>query len=131
MSTDLLIVKDQKNSLLNRREIQVVMKYAAGKLKRVEATDLIAKRYNVDSNTVIPISLVCQTGKQDFHGKFYIYDNEGQAKKDLPRYRFLRKLTKDDRKKLIDSEKAESLMAKQSSSNSESKSKRKSGKGKK
>ena len=45
------------------------MKYAAGKLKRVEAADLIAKRYNVDSNTVIPISLVCQTGKQDIHGK--------------------------------------------------------------
>ena len=107
------------------------MKYAAGKMKRVDAADLIANRYNVDKNTVIPISLLCQTGKQDYHGKFYIYDNEGQAKKDLPRYRFLRKMTKDDRKKLIDSEKAENLKAKQSSTNSESNSKRKSGKGKK
>jgi small subunit ribosomal protein S24e len=131
LSTDLLIVKDHKNSLLNRREIQVVMKYVAGKMKRVDAADLIANRYNVDKNTVIPISLLCQTGKQDIHAKFYIYDNEGQAKRDLPRYRFLRKMTKDDRKKLIDSEKAENLKAKQSSTNSESNSKRKSGKGKK
>jgi ribosomal protein S24E len=131
LSTDLLIVRDHNNSLLNRREIQVIMKYAAGKLKRIDAADLIAKRYNVDKNTVIPMSLLCQTGKQDFHGKFYIYDNEGQAKRDLPRYRFLRKMSKDDRKKLIDSEKAENLKAKQSSTNSESKSKTKSGKGKK
>ena len=116
LSIELQVLDEHKNSLLSRREINIVMKGIAGNIKRIDAAQAIAHRYNVDKKTVIPISMLCQTGKKDLYGKFYIYDTEEQAKRHLPRYRFLRNMNKEDRKRLIDSEKAANLKSKQASS---------------
>lgn len=107
------MVEDRKNSLLGRREVRAVFKGASGKLKKTEAAKQLADQLGVDTKNVIPINLLCETGMVDVHAMFYIYENEEEAKKQLPRYRLLRKMPKADRKKLLDEEKAEKLKAKQ------------------
>jgi small subunit ribosomal protein S24e len=107
------MVEDRKNSLLGRREVKAVFKGAAGKLKKTEAAEQLAGQLGVDAKNVIPINLLCETGMVDVNATFYIYDSEEEAKKQLPRYRLLRKMPKADRKKLLDEEKAEKLKAKQ------------------
>lgn len=113
MSQELVMTEDRKNSLLGRREVKAVFKGAAGKLKKTEAAEQLAGQLGVDKNNVIPINLLCETGMVDVHATFYIYENEVEAKKQLPRYRLLRKMPKADRKKLLDEEKAVKLKAKQ------------------
>ncbi|MGA7897812.1 MAG: hypothetical protein WA395_08840 [Nitrososphaeraceae archaeon] len=128
MSIEVLTLNDRNNSLLNRREISVVFSNAAGKIKRNEAAQMVANKNNVDPKTVIPISMNGEKGKTDLHGIFYIYSSLEQAKSLLPRYRILRTLPKDERKKIIDDEKAARLKAKQALAKG---SKAASGKGKK
>ena len=113
LSLELVILEDRRNSLLSRREIKTVLKNAAGKATRLDAASFIAKELNIESKTIIPIIMNCQTGKRDVQATFYIYENEEQMKQ-LPRYRLLRNMPKADRKKLLDEEKAEKLKAKQS-----------------
>ncbi len=128
MSIEVLTLNDRNNSLLSRREISVVFSNAAGKIKRNEAAQMVANKNNVDPKTVIPISMNGEKGKTDLHGIFYIYSSLEQAKSLLPRYRILRTLPKDERKKIIDDEKAARLKAKQALAKG---SKAASGKGKK
>lgn len=128
MSIEVLTLNDRNNSLLNRREISVVFSNAAGKIKRNEAAQMVANKNNVDPKTVISISMNGEKGKTDLHGIFYIYSSLEQAKSLLPRYRILRTLPKDERKKIIDDEKAARLKAKQALAKG---SKAASGKGKK
>ena len=127
MSIEVVTLNDHDNSLLSRREITVVFSNGAGKIKRNEAAQLIANKHNVDHKNVIPISMKGEKGKTDLHGIFYVYGNTEQAKSLLPRYRILRTLPKDERKKIIDEEKAARLKAKQALA----KGKSGSGKGKK
>lgn len=115
MSQEAVVVmlEDRKNSLLSRREVKALFRGAAGKLKKTEAAEQIASQLGVDKNKVIPINLVCETGMTDVHAVFYVYENDGAAEKQLPRYRMLRTMPKADRKKLLDEEKAARLKAKQ------------------
>jgi small subunit ribosomal protein S24e len=110
---EVITLRDNKNSLLNRREVKVLFRGAAGKIKRTEAAQKIANELNVDAKRVIPINLVCNTGMTDVHALFYIYDDEKDIDSQLPRYRKLRTLAKADRKKILDEEKAAKLKAKQ------------------
>jgi small subunit ribosomal protein S24e len=57
--------------------------------------------------------MVCEKGKTDVRALFYLYPDENEALKQLPRYRVLRNLPKDERKKIIAEEKAAKLKAKQ------------------
>lgn len=114
MSTqEVVTLEDRRNSLLNRREVKVLFRGAAGKIKKTDAAEKIAGELNVDKKKVIPINLICETGMTDVHGVFYVYDDEKEANKQLPRYRILRTLPKADRKKILDEEKAVKLKAKQ------------------
>lgn len=126
MSLEVVILEERDNALLNRREIKTLLKNSAGKIKRVDAADIIAKQLNVDRNLTIPINMKCETGKSDIHATLYIYNNEEDVKKHLPRYRILRNMSKEDRKKLLDEEKATKLKAKQATA-AESKSRSKGG----
>jgi small subunit ribosomal protein S24e len=126
LSLEVVILEERNNALLNRREIKSLLKNSAGKIKRVEAADIIAKQLNVDRNITIPINMKCETGKSDIHATMYIYNNEEDVKKHLPRYRILRNMSKEDRKKLLDEEKATKLKAKQATA-AESKSRSKGG----
>ena len=116
MAQEIVTVEDRKNSLLNRREIKAIFRGAAGKVKRVEAIEKIAGQLNVDKKNVIPITLKCETGMTDVHATFYVYENVDDAKSQLPRYRLLRTLPQEERKKLLDDEKAAKLKAKQAAS---------------
>ena len=113
MSIEVLTLNDRNNSLLSRREISVEFSNAAGKIKRNEAAQMVANKNNLDPKTVIPISMNGEKGKTDLRGIFYVYGSLDQAKSLLPRYRILRTLPKDERKKIIDEEKAARLKAKQ------------------
>jgi small subunit ribosomal protein S24e len=110
---ELAMLEDRTNSLLNRREIRVLFRGAAGKINRNEAAEKIAKQLNVNKKQVVPINLRCQTGMTDVHGILYVYDDENEAARQLPRYRLLRTLSREERKKVLDEEKAAKLKAKQ------------------
>ena len=107
------MLEDRTNSLLNRREIRVLFRGAAGKINKNEAVEKIAKQLNVNKKQVVPINLRCQTGMTDVHGILYVYDDENEAARQLPRYRLLRTLSREERKKVLDEEKAAKLKAKQ------------------
>jgi len=102
MSLEVVKLEDRNNSLLNRREIKAILKNAAGKIKRIEAAATLAKHLDIDSKTIIPITMSCENGTTDVRATFYIYSSNEEAKKQLPRYRLLRNMPKADRKKLID-----------------------------
>jgi small subunit ribosomal protein S24e len=107
------MLEDRTNSLLNRREIRVLFRGAAGKINKNEAAEKIAKQLNVNKKQVVPINLRCQTGMTDVHGILYVYDDENEPARQLPRYRLLRTLSREERKKVLDEEKAAKLKAKQ------------------
>lgn len=96
----LQIVKDSKNELLRRREINCIFNSMAGLIKRKDAVNMLAKSLNVDVEKVCLISLRTRTGTRDVSGIFYIYDNPEDAKKQLPKHIFLRLLSKEEREKL-------------------------------
>jgi small subunit ribosomal protein S24e len=110
---EIVTLEDRKNSLLNRREVKALFRGAAGKIKKTEAAEKIAGQLNVDKKQVIPVNLICETGMTDVHAIFYVYDDEKEAAKQLPRYRLLRTMPKEERKKILDEEKAARLKAKQ------------------
>jgi small subunit ribosomal protein S24e len=107
------MLEDRRNPLLNRREIKALFRGAAGKINRNEAAEKIANQLKVNKKQVVPINLRCQTGMTDVHGILYVYDDENEATRQLPRYRLLRTLSREERKKILDEEKAAKLKGKQ------------------
>ncbi|MEM3382760.1 MAG: hypothetical protein QXL52_02900 [Nitrososphaerales archaeon] len=108
------ILKDSKNNLLRRREINCIFKSMAGLLKRQDAINMIAKSLNIDAKNVCLISLSTKTGTRDVSGLFYIYDNPEDAKKQLPDYLFIRLLPKEEREKLLKERKKKAKKGKES-----------------
>jgi small subunit ribosomal protein S24e len=115
---EVAMLGDHRNSLLNRREVRVLFRGAAGKINRNEAAEKIANQLNVNKKQVVPINLRCHTGMTDVHGILYVYDDENEAARQLPHYRLLRTLPREERKKILDEEKAAKLKAKQAAATS-------------
>ena len=76
-------LSDTDNSFLSRREIVCDIRGLGGKLKKIDAIDMITKEYKLDGKVVIPIRLKNHTGKAIITGTFYIYDDEELAKKQV------------------------------------------------
>ncbi len=74
-------ITDVDNTFLSRREITCNFAGLGGKLKKLEAVDMITKEFKLDGKVVIPIGLKTQVGKPMVTGTFYIYDDEVLAKK--------------------------------------------------
>jgi len=74
---------DMKNSLLARREITCTFRGLSGRLKKLEAVDMITKQFNLEGKIVIPVLLKNQTGIPTVSGTFYVYDDENLAKQHL------------------------------------------------
>ena len=74
------VTRDVKNSLLARREITCTFKGLAGKLKKLEAVDMISKQFNLDGKVIVPIILKNETGRPMISGTFYVYDDEKLAR---------------------------------------------------
>ena len=73
-------LSDEKNSFLSRREITCDFKGLGGKLKKLEAIDMITKEFKLDGKIVIPIKLQNYTGQPKITGIFYVYDDEKLAR---------------------------------------------------
>ena len=76
-------VSDVENSFLSRREITCNFQGLGGKLKKIEAVEMITKEFNLADKTVIAINMKNQTGRPNVTGMFYVYDSEELAKKQV------------------------------------------------
>ncbi|MDH3489904.1 MAG: hypothetical protein OEL56_05605 [Nitrosopumilus sp.] len=74
-------ITDVDNTFLSRREITCNFAGLGGKLKTLEAADMITKEFKLDGKVVIPINLKTQVGKSLVTGTFYVYNDEALAKK--------------------------------------------------
>jgi ribosomal protein S24E len=69
-------LRDENNSFLSRREIVCDFNRLGGKLKKLEAVEMITKELKLDGKVVIPIKLQNHTGQPKITGTFYVYDDE-------------------------------------------------------
>ena len=113
MSFQFNTLEDKSNIILNRRELRISLKNAAGKISKIELIKILSKNFNVDEKKIFPISMHGAKGKTEINATLFIYEDSELAKSHLPKYRILRKLSGEDRKKIIDEEKAAKLKAKQ------------------
>lgn len=74
-------ITDVNNSFLSRRELTCNFAGLGGKLKSLEAVEMITKEFKLDGKFVIPMRLKTHVGKSLITGTFYVYDDEGLAKK--------------------------------------------------
>lgn len=74
-------ITDVDNTFLSRREITCNFAGLAGKLKKLEAVDMITKEFKLDGKVVIPMRLQTHVGKPVITGTFFVYEDEGLAKK--------------------------------------------------
>ena len=116
MSTDLVVLRDYDNQLMNRRELQIIFRNVSGNIKKKEAIETVSKAKKLDSKTIVPIEIKCNKGSTDVSGFFHIYKSEESAKEILPKYRSIRILEKAERKKIFDEAKAQKLKEKQQTS---------------
>lgn len=76
-------VSDVSNPFLSRREITCNFAGLGGKLKKLEASDMITKEFKLDGKIVIPIKMKTQAGKPVVTGTFYVYEDEKIAKQQV------------------------------------------------
>ena len=76
-------ITDVTNSFLSRRELTCNFAGLGGKLKSLEAVDMVTKEFKLDGKVVIPMGLKTQVGKSLITGTFYVYDDEVLAKKHI------------------------------------------------
>ena len=113
-SQEVVTLEDRHNSLLDRRELKVIIKNVQGQLTKIDASSIAATHFKLSQQEqIVPISMHSETGLTDIHASFYIYKSLEDAQRQLPRYVMLRNMSKQDRKKIIDEEKAAKLRAKQ------------------
>ena len=74
-------VSDVNNTFLSRRELTCNFVGLGGKLKKLEAIEMISKEFKLDGKIVIPIRFDNHVGKPMITGTFYVYDDEELAKK--------------------------------------------------
>ena len=77
------MLSDENNSFLSRREIVCDFNRLGGKLKKLEAVEMITKEFKLDGKVVIPIKLQNHTGQPKITGTFYVYDDEKLAKEQV------------------------------------------------
>ena len=76
-------LSDVNNTFLSRREIVCNFKGMAGKLKKLDAADMISKQFKLDGKVIIPISMKNHSGRPEVTGTFYVYESEELAKKQV------------------------------------------------
>jgi len=76
-------LSDVNNAFLSRRELTCDFAGLSGKLKSMEAVDMITKEFKLDGKVVIPMRLKTHVGMVKVTGTFYVYDDEVLAKKHI------------------------------------------------
>ena len=74
-------LSDVNNTFLSRRELTCNFSGLGGKLKKLEAVDIISKEFKLNNKIIIPIILKNHSGKTLTTGTFFVYDDETLAKK--------------------------------------------------
>jgi len=77
------VTRDVKNPLLSRREITCTFKGLSGRLKKLEAANMISKQFSLEGKVVVPVLLKNATGKPLVSGTFYVYEDEKLARQHL------------------------------------------------
>lgn len=116
MSTELVVLRDYDNQLMNRRELHVIFRNVSGNIKKKDAVEAISNTNKVDSKTIIPMEIRCNRGSTDVNAFFHIYKDEKTAKETLPKFLSMRLIEKGERRKIFDEAKAQKLKEKQRSS---------------
>ena len=76
-------ISDVKNSFLSRREITCTFARVGGKLKKLDAIDMVKKEFKLDGKFIVPIKMKNDTGRPSIVGIFYVYEDENLAKKQI------------------------------------------------
>ena len=76
-------IADVDNTFLSRRELTCNFTGLGGKLKKLEAVEMITKEFKLDGKVVIPMGLKNHVGKPLITGIFYVYDDETLAKRQV------------------------------------------------
>jgi len=76
-------ITDVDNTFLSRRELTCNFVGLGGKLRKLEAVDMITKEFKLDGKVVIPMGLKNHVGKPVITGTFYVYDDEVLAKRHI------------------------------------------------
>ena len=76
-------INDVNNTFLSRRELECNFTGLGGKLKKLEAVDMVTKEFKLANKVVIPMRLKTHVGKSLITGTFYIYEDESLAKKQI------------------------------------------------
>ena len=76
-------LSDVNNTFLSRRELTCDFPGLSGKLKSMEAVDMVTKEFKLDGKVVIPMRLKTHVGMLKVTGTFYVYEDEGLAKKHI------------------------------------------------
>jgi ribosomal protein S24E len=76
-------INDVNNTFLSRRELVCNFTGLAGKLKKLEAVDMVTKEFKLSGKVVVPMRLQTHVGKPIITGTFYVYENEALAKKHI------------------------------------------------
>ena len=119
-------LSDENNSFLSRREIICDFQGLGGKLKKLEAVEMITKKFKLGEKFVIPIKLQNHTGQSKTTGIFYVYDDETLAKKHVTPVIFTRldkaktSEEKKDEVKADEKEKKDEVKADEKPANTES-----------
>ncbi len=97
-------ITDVDNTFLSRRELTCNFTGLGGKLKKMEAVEMITKEFKLDGKVVIPMGLKNHIGKPLITGIFYVYDDEALAKRQINPTIFSR--LEKTKSKLAEAEKA-------------------------
>ncbi len=76
-------VSDVNNTFLSRRELVCNFAGLGGRLKKLEATDMVSKEYGLDGKIIIPVRMASHVGKPLLTGTFYVYEDENLVKKQV------------------------------------------------
>jgi len=76
-------LSDVNNTFLSRRELTCDFPGLSGKLKSMEAVDMVTKEFKLDGKVVIPMRLKTHVGMLKVTGTFYVYEDEVLAKKHI------------------------------------------------
>lgn len=74
-------ISDVNNTFLSRRELTCNFAGLSGRLKKLEAVDMIKNEFNLGEKVIIPMRIQNHSGKSITTGTFFVYDDEALAKK--------------------------------------------------
>lgn len=98
-------ITDVNNTFLSRRELECRFIGLGGKLKKLEAVDMVTKEFKLANKVVIPMRLKTHVGKSLVTGTFYVYEDESLAKKQVNSTIFSR--LEKAKSKIVEAEKTE------------------------